>query len=140
MLDFQLVSLSGLQFDDAAYEVIVPTQAGDISLFADHMPLISSAAPGLIRIRRKAGDSDNSLEIFTTMGGLVEIDGKRVRFLADDVAVADEISESEAAEAVKRAEALISSAKDQVSLNEARQSLQRNTVRLQAARLKKRHH
>lgn len=140
MIKFQLVGLTGKAFDDDVYEVIIPTSNGSIGVFESHMPLVSVAAPGVISVRRQASDADAAMEHFATMGGVIEVDGKTLRFLADDVARAEEITEEEAEAAVKRARELIKDAKSQVALSEAQQLLTRGTVRLQVAKLKKRHH
>jgi len=137
---FQLVASSGLKFDDEAYEVMVPTKAGVISIFEDHMPLISSAQPGVLSIRKKAGDNDSSLEHFAINGGMVEVDGKTVSFVADDVATADEISEKDAEAALAFAEDLVKNADTQSALHEAHRTLQHSSAQLHIARLKRRHH
>jgi F0F1-type ATP synthase epsilon subunit len=85
MLHFQLVSTRGTKFDGDVYEVLVPAQGGTIALFEDHMPLISSCQPGVISVRKKPNDSDDEMENFATSGGVVQIDGKIVRFLSDEV-------------------------------------------------------
>jgi len=137
---FQLVASSGLKFDDEAYEVMVPTKAGVISIFEDHMPLISSAQPGVLSIRKKAGDNDSSLEHFAINGGMVEVDGKTVSFVADDVTTADEISERDAEAALAFAEDLVKNADTQSALHEAHRTLQHSSAQLHIARLKRRHH
>ncbi|HXY17799.1 MAG TPA: ATP synthase F1 subunit epsilon [Candidatus Nitrosopolaris sp.] len=137
---FQLVASSGLKFDDEAYEVMVPTKAGVISIFEDHMPLISSAQPGVLSIRKKAGDNDSSLEHFAINGGMVEVDGKTVSFVADDVTTADEISEKDAEAALAFAEDLVKNADTQSALHEAHRTLQHSSAQLHIARLKRRHH
>lgn len=134
---FQLVSLTGTKFDEDVYEVLVPTETGTIGIFQDHMPLVSAAAPGVISVRRKQSDSDDAMEHFSVFGGIIETDGKMVRFVADDVASADEVSEAEAEAALKRAQQLVADAKDQVAIAEAQKLVQRQVVRLQVAKLKK---
>src|SRR5579864_8954840 len=93
---FQLVSSQGTKYDDEAYEVLVPTQAGTIGIFQDHMPLISAAQAGVLSVRKKVGNSDDDMEHFAINGGVVEVDGKTVRFMADDVTATDEVSEQAA--------------------------------------------
>jgi ATP synthase F1 epsilon subunit len=140
MMHFQLVSTKGIKFDEDAYEVLVPTQAGVIALFEDHMPLISAAAPGIINVRKKASDSDSAMESFAVSGGVVQIDGKNARFLSDEVTTPDDISEAEAEAAHARALELVAGAGNQVALQEAKRILQHSGARLQVAKLKKRHH
>lgn len=140
MMHFQMAASSGLKFDGEAYEIMVPTKAGVISIFEDHMPLISAAQPGVLSVRKKAGDSDSSLEHFAINGGMVEVDGKTVSFVADDVTTADEISEKEAEAALARAEDLVKNADSQSALHEAHRTLQHSSAQLHIARLKRRHH
>ena len=139
-MNFQLVSLDGTKYDDEAYEVIVPTLGGTIAIFEDHMPLISAAHPGVLSVRKKAGDPDSELENFAINGGALHVDGKGVHFIADDITTSEELSEQEAAAALKRAEELVSSASSQTALEEAQHMLRHSSAKLQVARLKKRHH
>lgn len=139
-MHFQLVSVGGTKFDDEAYEVLVPTRGGTIGIFENHMPLISAAQPGVLSIRKKQSDPDSAMEIFAINGGIVEVDGKTVRFIADDVTTSDEVSEQEAVAALKRAEELVAGAPDQMALHEAHHLLRHSTAKLHLAQLKKRHH
>src|SRR5581483_8312933 len=123
MIHFQLVSSTGTKFDDEAYEVIVPTKGGTISIFEDHMPLISAAQPGVLSLRKKANDPDHELEHFAINGGVVEAAGKDVRFVADDVTAEDEVSEQEAQVALARAKELVAGADSQTALHEAHRLL-----------------
>ena len=58
MMRFQLVSTQGLKYDGDAYEVLIPTAAGTIAVFEDHMPLISAARGGVVSVRVKQSDRD----------------------------------------------------------------------------------
>lgn len=138
MIKFQLVSTSGTQFEGDVYEVVLPTSGGSIAVYSGHMPLMATADAGVISVRKTSSDSDEALEHYATGGGLIQTDGKSLTFLADDVILADDIKEDEAASAVRKAEELIRDAKSPVDLHEARQMLQRNSARLHVAKLKKR--
>jgi F-type H+-transporting ATPase subunit epsilon len=140
MMHFQLVSAKGSKFDADAYEILVPTKAGTVGIFEDHMPLISAARPGVLSIRKKAGDADSAMEHFAINGGVVEVDGKTVRFVADDITSSDEVNEQEAAAALKHAEELVSGADSQTALHEAHRLLHHSSAKLHIAQLKKRHH
>ena len=140
MMSFKLATSSGIKFDGEAYEVLVATKDGPISIFEDHMPLISAAQPGILSVRKKQGDSDSEMEQFAVKGGVVEADGKSVSFVSDDVTTSDEVSEQEAAAAVARAEDLVKNADSQVALHEAHRLLQHTSAQLHLARLKRRHH
>lgn len=139
-MKFQLLSTSGTKYDDEAYEVLVPTRAGVVGIFEQHMPMVSAAQAGVLSVRKKSGDPDSAMENFAINGGIVEVDGKTVRFVADDVTTSDEVSEQEASAALKRAEDLVKSAPNQIALNEAQRLLHHSSAQLHLAKLKKRHH
>ena len=139
MFHFQLVSLSGKKFDDDVYEVVLPTLDGEIGVLQDHMPLVSVATNGAIMIRRAPRDPDSQREYFATNGGVIEVAGNTLRVLVDEADHADEINAAEVQRALERAERMKTEAKDQVSLEHAQSLVDRQTVRLQVAGLKRRH-
>jgi F-type H+-transporting ATPase subunit epsilon len=139
MIHFQLVALSGTKFDDDVYEVVLPTLDGEIGVLQDHMPLVSVASNGVIAIRRDAKDSDAQRDFFATNGGVVEVSNNTLRVLVDEADHADDINEAEAEAAMERAKQLVSEAGDQVSLEHAQQLVDRSSVRLHVAGLKRRH-
>jgi F-type H+-transporting ATPase subunit epsilon len=139
MFHFQLVSLSGKQFDDDVYEVILPTKDGEIGVLQDHMPLVSVADTGVIAVRRQPRDTDRDREYFATNGGAIEVAENNLRVLVDEADHAEDINEAEAQKALERAEKLKAEAKDEVSLEHAQALVDRQAVRLQVASLKRRH-
>jgi F0F1-type ATP synthase epsilon subunit len=96
MLHFQLVSSQGLKYDGEAYEVLVPTGAGMIAVFEDHMPMISAGQGGVISVRVKQNDRDDDMKHFAVNGGLMQVEGKTLRFLSDDITTSEEVNEKEA--------------------------------------------
>ncbi|MDB5175942.1 MAG: synthase epsilon chain [Candidatus Saccharibacteria bacterium] len=138
MIRFQLISLSGVKFDKDVYEVIVPTASGQIGVLSHHMALISVAVPGAIAIRHDSRDPDSQLEYFAINGGAVEITDGLLKVLVDDADHADDINEADAKAAVERAQKMKAEAKDSVSLEHAQSLVDRHTVRLQVASLKRR--
>lgn len=138
MIRLKLITLSGTFFDDDVYEVIIPTRAGDIAVYEGHAPLLSVAAPGLVAIRKDRSTSDSEREFTAIYGGTVEVLDNNISVLVDEVDTTDSVSEAEAEKALKRAEEMKSKAKDAVSLAEAQTVIDRSTVRLQLAGLKKR--
>lgn len=137
-LIFELVTPQGVVIDTPSYEVILPTSTGQISVFPHHIPLISIVVPGVISLRRKPLDIDDRLEHFATDGGLLEINGNRIRLLADAAEAAEAIDERRAQEALERAKQARQLAQDQVSYAEATRLIERNLARLKVAELKKR--
>lgn len=140
MLRFELVSTTGTKYDDEAYEVLVPTLGGTIAVFEDHMPLISAGQPGVISVRKKQSDKDDDMQSFAVNGGVMEVDGKTLRFIADEISSPEDISEKEAEAALARAEQLVADAGNQQALAEAHRILHHSRAQLNVSRMRRRHH
>lgn len=140
MMRFQLVSAKGVKFDGEAYEVIVPTAAGDIAVFQDHMPLISAARAGMVSVRIKQSDRDDDMERFAVNGGLMQVEGQTLRFMGEEITATDEVNEKEAEAALARAEELIKNAGSQKDVAEAQRLLHHSRAQLNVARIKRRRH
>lgn len=138
MIHFQLVSLDGVKLDTEAYEVLLPTLDGIIGVMPGHMPLISAATNGVVRVRHNSIDKDDMMDVFAISGGVIEVADNTLRVLVDEADHADEISEAEAQKAYELAQKMKSEAKDQVSLEHAQSMIDRSAVRLQVAGLKRR--
>ncbi|MEX2054750.1 MAG: ATP synthase F1 subunit epsilon [Candidatus Andersenbacteria bacterium] len=133
---FELVTPEGLIFQANVYEALLPTPQGQIGILPHHRKLTTVVVPGVISIRHRETDTD--MEHLATAGGFVEIEGRRVRLLADSAERADDIDEMKAKEALERAQELKKAAKDQVALADALALIEQNTVRLKVAELKRR--
>jgi F-type H+-transporting ATPase subunit epsilon len=140
MMHFQLVSAQGMKFDGEAYEVIIPTAGGDIAVFEDHMPLISAARAGVVSVREKQGDGDSAMKHFAVNGGLMQTQGKNLKFLSDDVTASDDVNDKDAEAALARAEELVKNAGSQKELAEAQRALSHSRAQLSVSRIKRRHH
>lgn len=138
MIKFQLVSLGGLKFDQEVYEVLLPTLDGQIGVLDHHMPLVSVAADGMIAVRHKATDPDDFRDYFAVSGGVIEVADNTLTVLVDEADHADEVDAAEAQKAIDLAEKMKTEAKDQVSLEHAQSLIDRQSVRLQVAGLKRR--
>lgn len=138
MIRFQIITLSGTKFDEEVYEIQLPTPDGNIGIFPNHMPLVSLAVPGLIAVRRNQRDSNDKLEYFATDGGVIEILDNTVKILADEAVHAEDIQEESAKKALAAAEEAYKNAKDKVSLDKAQAMIDRQAVRLNVAKYKRR--
>ena len=137
-MDFQLVTLEGVKIDQEIYEVIMPTAAGEISVFPGHEALVSVAVPGVVQVRRDSNDPDDQMQYYAISGGIIEISQKRVRVLVDEADSGSEIVEAESQAALERAIKMRDSANDQVELEKAHQLVDRHAVRLKVAEIHRR--
>ena len=138
LVKLELVTLTGIKLDKEVYEVMLPTAAGPISVFAGHEPLVSIAVPGAIAVRHAKGDGESKLEYFAVSGGVIEITGSRVRVLVDEADHGDDIVEAESKAALAKAVDLQKNAKNAVELEKASQLVDRHQVRLNVAGLRRR--
>jgi F-type H+-transporting ATPase subunit epsilon len=139
-MNLELITLLGKKVDQEVYEVMIPTADGEIGVFPGHEPLVTIAVPGAIVVRYNKADPDSKLDFFAITGGVVEVSQQKVRILVDEADHGDDIVEAESEAALERAVALRDSAKNQVELEQAHQLVDRHSVRLKVADLRRRHH
>ncbi len=135
---FKLVTLDGELVDTDAYEVIIPTIEGEISVFPSHEPLITVAKSGVVAVRFDKSHTNEQLEYFAISGGVVEINGDSVKILVDEADHGEDIIEAETQEALNRAIEMRDNAEDQVAIEKAHQLVDRHMVRLKVADLQRR--
>lgn len=138
-MNLELITLLGKKVDRDAYEVMIPTADGEIAVFPGHEPLVTIAVPGAIAVRYKKGDPDGKLDFFAISGGVVEVSQEGVRILVDEADSGEDIIEAESKAALERALAMRDNAKSQVELEQAHQLVDRHSVRLKVADLRRRH-
>lgn len=137
-MKLELITLAGVKVDREVYEVILPTTSGEIAVFPDHEPIVSVAAPGVIRVRYEKKDNDDQMELFAVSGGVIEVNSGLVRVLVDEAEHGDDIIEAESREALARAIEMRDNATDQIELEKAHQLVDRHMVRIKVADLKRR--
>ena len=135
-MQFELLTLAGPRFQGEIEAVSVNTISGQVAILPHHEPMTSVVAPGAIAVTPKHGKT----ELFVTFGGLLEVTTEQTRILTDEAEPADKLVESEITAAIAEAERLIASAKDAPQLAHANRLLDRSSVRLGVARLKRHHH
>jgi len=134
----QLVTLDGVKFEEDAYSIVLPTIDGEITVLRGHMPLLTALKPGTIAIRRKADDDDTKIEHYATFGGVADVNSQKVRILVDEATHGDEINFAETEKARAEAQKQLENAKDKVEIERAQALIDRHTVRLNVATLRRR--
>lgn len=139
-MNLQLVTLSGTKLDKPVYEVIIPTVDGEIGVFPDHEPMVTLAKAGVVQVREDKSDPDDRMELYAISGGIVQINGQIIRILVDEADHEPDIVEAESRAALERALKLRDEAHDRVELEKATQLIDRHTVRLKVADLRRHRH
>ncbi|MCZ0812608.1 MAG: F0F1 ATP synthase subunit epsilon [Pseudomonadota bacterium] len=86
-VQFDLVSPERRLVSMEASEVRIPGAEGDLTVMAQHSPLITTLRPGLVTVTGAEGSSD-----YVVTGGFAEIDGETVSVLAERAIPRDEIT------------------------------------------------
>ena len=131
----ELLTLSGVKFSGEADELRLRTTNGEIGILSHHEPFVAQVVAGPVVVRPASGQP----EIFATYGGLVEVTPEVTRLLADEADHADDLLADEIEEALERAKTLRDNAKDRVELEQAQSMIDRQTVRLGVAKMRRAH-
>lgn len=100
VLKLEIVTPESKVYSEDVDMVTLPGVEGEMGIFPMHIPLMTQIAAGEI-VARKGGQ-----DFFLAVGeGFVEVTGDRVAILTDMAIKADDIDETKAEEARKRAEA-----------------------------------
>lgn len=129
---FNLTVLSAERelYSGEAEALTIETEMGEITVMADHLPLVSNLMPGELKIQK----TGNQTDWMFVGGGVLEFgQDNECRVLADVAERVEEIDAERADEARKRAEETLKSAKSEPDVAEAKAALLRAMARLRIA-------
>jgi F-type H+-transporting ATPase subunit epsilon len=113
IIKFEIVTPERTVLKEEILQVTVPTRQGEITVLANHIPLVASLQPGVIEIVK----NDGGREVMSVSGGFIEVLKDKVVILADTAEMAEEIDVSRAEEAHKRAQQIEKELKDKDDVN-----------------------
>jgi F-type H+-transporting ATPase subunit epsilon len=131
-LQVELVTAEGRILSEEADFVLAPGIDGDLGVLPHHIPLLTPLRTGQVTVRN--GDAEHVLFV---AGGFLEVLPDKVTILADAAERAEDIDEARAEEARKRAQELLT---QDVGNYEAAMELERATLRLRVAEVRRRRH
>ena len=88
---FELVSPERILASEEAAMVVVPGEAGEFGVLADHAPLLSSIRPGVVSVHLPSGEVK---KIFVA-GGFADVSGKLCSVLAEEAVNVNELNRAE---------------------------------------------
>lgn len=109
--------------------VELTTTEGDIGIYADHIPLTTIVAPGIMTIT----ESGEQMKEASLLEGFMEITQEKVTILAQSCEWPDEIDMNRAREAKERAERRLKSEDSNVNMSRAELALRKSLVRIELA-------
>jgi F-type H+-transporting ATPase subunit epsilon len=133
-LHVELVTAEGRVLSTEADFVRAPGLAGELGVLPRHIPLMTPLKPGEVLVR-----NDEHEEFLFVAGGFLEVLPDKVVILADAAERAEDIDETRAEEARRRAQQFIEQrAGGDAEAAEAAAALERALFRLRIAELRKR--
>lgn len=111
--------------------VELTTTEGDIGIYADHIPLTSIVAPGVLTITESS--DENGVKEAAVLEGFLEILPNKVTILAQSCEWPDEIDMNRAMEARARAERRIKSTDGNINMTRAELALRKALIRINLA-------
>ncbi len=131
-INFKIITLERVVYEDEIDQVTIPTQAGEITVLARHTPLVSLLKPGELRIKKDGYDV-----LLSVSTGFVEVRPKsEVVILADTAERAEEIDLERAEEGRRRAEEMLKEKErlDDVQFARLQAQLEKELARLKVGR------
>jgi len=98
-LTLEIVTPEDRVYSDTVDTVVIPTVEGEIGILPGHIPLLTQVADGELRVAK--GAETRNLVIG---GGFAQIEGDRVKVLAEFAVNEAQIDEAAAEKAMQRAE------------------------------------
>ncbi|HEX3630509.1 MAG TPA: F0F1 ATP synthase subunit epsilon [Candidatus Dormibacteraeota bacterium] len=132
-LHVDIVTVEGRRFEGDADFVVAPGSEGELGILPQHIPLLTFLRPGAVKVR-----TDGDEQFFFVSGGFLEVRPDQVTVLADSAERADDIDESRAEEARRRAQESLQQKGADADVAAASAALARAEARLRLAELRRR--
>lgn len=130
LFQFELVSPERVLVSEEAKMVVVPGEAGDFGVLAQHAPLLSTIRPGVVTLTSASGDVRR---IFVS-GGFADVNPTICSVLAEEAIAVEELDRQALGEKLKSLEDDIGFAKeDPVKLAVIRQQIDVTRAKIAAA-------
>lgn len=130
VLHLEIATPERLLLREQVSDVVLPGASGALGILPDHAPLLTELGPGELVYTPLGGQR----KFIAIRGGWAEVLPDHVRVLATGAEFADEIDIKRAEEALRRAEANLSSAKEDLDTVKALNKMRRAQARIEAAR------
>lgn len=124
----EIITAERVVYSDDVDVLVAPGIEGELAILPHHAPLMTVLQPGEIRVRKGSED-----EYMAVSGGFLEVMANKVIILADSAERSEEIDESRAQEAMRRAQERLEHRTADMDLEQAVAGLRRSQARLKAA-------
>ena len=126
--NFELVSPERLLLSERVTEVVIPASEGEMTVMANHAPVMTTIKPGVVTVKTAAG----ATERYCVFGGFADILPDTCTLLAESAVATDAIDRDDLAKRIQDAREDVADAKDDHTRTKAEQYLSHLTT-LEAA-------
>jgi len=130
----KLITPAGVTFEGDTSEISLPTPDGQITVLANHEPIISLISPGEIVLQQNGKD-----HYLATEGGIIEIANNLVKVMADTAESAESLDQAKIEEARLAAKAKLTNAKDHVDFTAAEVALEKQLAKLRVLKRRRKY-
>ena len=125
---FELVSPERLLVSEAVEHVVIPGSEGEMTVMANHAPVMTTVKPGVVTVKTIAGEQER----YVVFGGFADVLPTGCTLLAESAVAVSAIDRHDLAKRIKDAREDVADAKDDESRTKAEQYLGQLTT-LEAA-------
>ena len=126
--NFELVSPERLLLSESASEVIIPGTDGEMTVMANHAPVMTTIKPGIVEVKSASGDSNR----YVVFGGFADILPEGCTLLAESAVHVDDIDRDELAQRIQNTREDLADAKSDADKSRIAEKLD-NLLTLQDA-------
>lgn len=96
----EIVTPERIVYRNEVLMVVAMTTTGEIGILPLHAPLVSTLAPGQVRL--KTGETASDWETFAVSGGYIQVHEDKVIILADEAVAVSQIDKNRAQESLEQ--------------------------------------
>lgn len=116
---FELVSPERLLLSEEVIEVVIPGTEGEMTVMAEHAPVMTGVKPGIITVVR----ADGGREQFVVFGGFADITPDGCRLLAESATRVADLDRADLTRRIETVRSEVERAKDHESRTKAEEFL-----------------
>lgn len=121
---FELVSPERLLVSEQVESVVIPGAEGEMTVMANHAPVMTTVKPGVVSLRTAAGADER----YVVFGGFADILPSGCTLLAESAVAVKDIDRADLARRIQEAREDLADARDDESRTKAEQFLHQLTT------------
>lgn len=129
MFELKIIEPDGMFYEGQVSFLEFTSVAGEMGVYANHIPLTTILAPGVVRIH-----NSGQVKKAAVMGGFIEIQKDKITVMAEDAKWPEDIDVERAKAAKERAEKRLHDRTADIDIARAEAALKRAMARIRAAR------